>query len=161
VTALSGGSLAVDAGAQHRFPLPPSLSGKRGWRRLVITLAWFSPIHPLSHRWRRAHLWFASPSSKLVKIDRTKLLERRDADWQAVQRGTLQHEVFEGEKAAAFVDGDDVLIHVSCRADAKELTDRVPYTLAVTMEVDPAIGIDIYTEVRDRVLTRVPVLATG
>lgn len=160
VTALAGGALAADTGAEYRFPLPPSLSGKRGWRRLVVTLAWMTPIQPLNHRWRRAHLWFSSPQSKL-SVGSNKHLERRGADWQAVQRGTVQHEVFEGEKAAAFVDGDDVVIHVSCREDAKILSGEVPYALAVTLEVDTRIGIDIYSEVRERVLSKVRVAAGG
>lgn len=160
VTALAGGTLAAEAGAAFRFPLPPSLSGKRGWRRLVVTLAWITPIHPLNHRWRRAHLWFSSPQSKL-SVGSNRHLERRGADWQAVQRGTVQHEVFEGEKAAAFVDGDDVVIHVSCREDAKVLSGEVPYAIAVTLEVDEAIGIDIYAEIRERVLSKVRVAAAG
>jgi hypothetical protein len=78
-----------------------------------------------------------------------------------VQRGTVQHEVFEGEKAAAFVDGDDVVIHVSCREDAKVLSGEVPYAIAVTLEVDAAIGIDIYAEIRERVLSKVRVAAAA
>lgn len=158
VTALAGGALAKETGAEHRFPLPPSLSGKRGWRRLVVTLTWISPVHALSQRWRRAHLWFSSPKSKL-SIGSGNLLERRGADWQAVQRGTVQHEVFEGEKAAAFVDGDEVVIHVSCREDAAVLEDAVPYALAVTLEVDESIGVDVYTEVRARVQNKLRVAA--
>lgn len=158
VTAIAGGTLAAETGAEHRFPLPPSLSGKRGWRRLVVTLAWMTPVHPLNHRWRRAHVWFSSPKSKL-SVGSNKHLERRGADWQAVQRGTVQHEVFEGEKAAAFVDGDEVVIHVSCREDAAVLADVVPYALAVTLEVDDAIGVDIYTEIRERVKNKLRVAA--
>lgn len=154
VTALAGGRLAIDTGAEHRFPLPPSLSGQRGWRSLAVTLAWMTPIHPLNHRWRRAHLWFTSPQSKLP-VGSDEHLQRCGADWMAVQRGTVQHEVFEGEKAAAFVDGDEIVIHVSCREDAKVLTDTIPYALAITLEVADAIGIDIYTEVRARVLNKV------
>lgn len=160
VTALAGGTLAAEAGAEHRFPLPPSLSGKRGWRRLVVTLAWMTPVHPLNHRWRRAHVWFSSPKSKL-SVGSNKHLERRGADWQAVQRGTVQHELFEGERAAAFVDGDEIVIHVSCREDAAVLADAVPYALAVTLEVDEAIGVDIYTEVRERVQNKLHVAAGG
>lgn len=160
VTALAGGTLAAETGAVHRFPLPPSLSGKRGWRRLVVTLAWMTPIHNVNQRWRRAHLWFTAPESKL-HVGSNKHLERRDADWQAVQRGTVQHEVFEGKKAAAFVDGDEVVIQVSCREDAKVLTERVPYGLAVTLEIEEGIGIDIYSEIRERVLSRVQVQAGG
>jgi len=154
VTALSGGQLAKDHGAEHRFPLPPQLSGKRGLRRLVVTLAWMSPINPRNHRWRKAHLWFKTPSSKL-QIGSNKHLERSCGDWQAVQRGTVQHEVFEGQKAAAFVDGDDIVILVSCREDAMALSDAVPYSLVVSLEVEEGIGVDdIYTEVRERVRSR-------
>jgi len=155
VTALSGGQLAKDQGAEHRFPLPPQLSGKRGLRRLAVTLSWMSPVNPRNHRWRKAHLWFKTPSSKL-QIGSKKHLERSHADWQTVQRGTIQHEVFEGEKAAAFVDGDDILILVSCREDALGLSGEVPYALAVTLEVEEGIGVnDIYTEIRDRVQARI------
>jgi hypothetical protein len=159
VTALSGGSLSAEAGSLHRFPLPPSLSGKQGWRSLTVTLAWFSPIHTLNERWRRAHLWFKSPDSKL-KIGSKAQLERSGADYHAVQRGTLQHEVFEGEKVSAFVDGDTMTIHVSCREDAGPLTESIPYALAVTLEVDPSIG-EIYSEIRDRIEIRERVVATG
>jgi hypothetical protein len=159
VTALAGGSLRAEAGALHRFPLPPSLSGKQGWRSLAVTLAWFSPIHTLSERWRRAQLWFKSPDSKL-KIGNKEQLERSGADWQAVQRGTLQHEVFEGEKVSAFVDGDAIAIHVSCREDAGPLTESIPYALTITLEVDPAIG-DIYAEIRDRIQIRERVAAAN
>lgn len=160
VTALAGGTLTAEAGAEHRFPLPPSLSGKRGWRRLVVTLAWMTPVHPLNHRWRKAHLWFESPASKM-SVGSSGNLQRRDAHHKAVQRGTVQHEVFEGNEAVAFVDGDEVLVHVSCRPDAKPLEFEVPYALGVTLEVDDAIGVDIYTEVRERVQNKLRVAAGG
>jgi hypothetical protein len=159
VTALAGSLIRRDQGIEHRFPLPPSLSGRRGWRRLVVTLAWLTPVYSLSHRWRRAHLWFSSPSSKL-QVGSSKHLERTASDWQAAQRGTVQHEVFEGEKAGVFVEGDDIVVQVNCREDAAVLTDAVPYALAVTLEVSAELGIDIYTEIRDRVRGRTPIAPT-
>jgi len=105
------------------FPYPPSLSGKQGWRSLAITLGWFSPIHTLSERWRRADLWFKSADSKL-KVGSKGQLERSGADWHAVQRGTPQHEVFEGEAVSAFVDGDAIIVHVSCCEDAGLLREN-------------------------------------
>jgi hypothetical protein len=154
VTGIGAGALAEDEGAEHRFPLPPSLSGKRGLRRLAVTLAWFTPVNPLSHKWRQAHLWFETPKSKLV-------IRRIGPDHHAVQRGALQHEVFEEEAAAAFVDGDDIVVRVSCRQDAPGLQGKVPYAVAVTLEVADSIGIDIYAEVRQRVRQRLQVQAGG
>lgn len=144
VTALGGGSLQADQSHVHRFPLPPSLSGKSGMRRLTTTLAWFTPVNPSHQAWRRADLWFSPPADPLKVV-------RQEADWRAVQRGTLQHEVLEGTRAAAFVDGDHMEIQVSCRSDAGALEDAVPYVLAVTLEVADDIGINIYNEVRTRV----------
>jgi hypothetical protein len=150
VTALGGGSLKVDQSHIHRFPLPASLSGRTGWRRLTITLAWLTPVNPQHRTWRRADLWFSPPTAVLD-------LSRQQADWRAVQRGTVQHEVLEGKRASAFADGDNLEIQVSCRADAGTLEDEVPYGLVATLEVAEEIGVPIYEEVRDRVRARVRV----
>jgi len=144
VTALSGGRLGNDQAHVHRFPLPPSLSGQRGWRRLTITLAWLTPVNPAHQNWRRAALWFAPPKD-LLRV------ERQQAHWQAVRRGTVQHEVLEGTRASAFVDGVNLEIQVNCAADAGALEDTIPYALATTLEVAEDIGVPIYEEVRVRI----------
>ena len=146
VTALGGGTLGQDESHIHRFPLPLSLSGRRGHRRLIITLAWLSPVNQRHQAWRRADLWFAPPQDILR-------LSRQQADWRAVQRGTLQHEILEGERAGVYVDGANLEIQVSCRAGAGALEDEVPYALAVTLEVAEELGVDIYEEVRAAVHT--------
>jgi hypothetical protein len=144
VTALGGGQLQAEQAHVHRFPLPPGLSGQRGWRRLTITLAWLTPINTSHQSWRRADLWFTPPNGPLQ-------VKRQQAEWRTVQRGTVQHEVLEGGRAAVFVDGDSLEIRVSCRPDAGALEDPVPYALATTLEVAEEIGVDIYNEVRVRV----------
>ena len=141
VTALSGGVLKKDQSLVHRFPLPSSISGKRGYRRLTISLAWLTPVNPRHQRWRRADLWFAPPHEALR-------VKRRQANWQAVQRGTLQHEILEGEDAAVFEDNKHLEIQVSCRADAGTLEEAIPYALITTLEVAEEIGVEIYDEVR-------------
>lgn len=149
-TAISGGVLAKDESHIHRYPLPPSLSGQRGRRRLVVTLAWLTPVNPRHQSWRRADLWFAPPKDPLR-------VERQQADWHAAQRGTLQHEILEGDEAGVFVDGTQLEIQVSCRADAGELEENVPYALVTTLEVAEEIGVPIYDEIRVRVRQRIPV----
>jgi hypothetical protein len=153
VTALSGGHLGIDEAHIHRFPLPPSLSGRRGERKLYITLAWLTPVNPWHQRWRRADLSFSPPLDALR-------VSRQQAEWRAVQRGTIQHEVLQGDRAAAFVDGDNLDIHIGCRADAGALEEEVPYALVVTLEVAEEIGVPIYEEVRVRVHARIPIAAT-
>lgn len=153
-TAISGGILAKDQSHAHRYPLPPSLSGQRGHRRLTVTLAWLTPVNPRHQAWRRADLWFAPPENPL-RVD------RQQADWRAVQRGTLQHEILDGDDASVFVDGDNLEIQVSCRADAGELEERIPYALVTSLEVAEDIGVPIYGEIRERVRARVEVTPSG
>ena len=144
VTALGGGTLGQDKTHIHRFPLPPSLSGWSGHRRLIITLAWLSPVNPRHQAWRKAAISFEPPEMPLQ-------VKRKQADARAVKRGTLQHEILEGNKAGAFVDGNSIEIRVSCRADAGILEDEVPYALAITLEVADTLNVDIYSEVRTAV----------
>ena len=149
-TILGVGSLTDGRADVFRVPLPPSLATQTIWRRLTVTLAWNSPINPRSRKYRNAHLWFSPTGDKLR-------VKRKDAGWQSVRRGTLQHEVLEGESAPVFADGDTIAVHVNCRADAGKLTRRVKYALAVTLEVNEGINVPIYEEIRTRLRTAVSI----
>ena len=153
VTVLGFGKLDDNEGAVFRFPLPPSLSAETVARRLTITLAWLSPTRGTRQNYRIAHLWFDSKYELAPK--------RKFADHRAVQRGTVQHEVLEGNKAMAFQDGKTIAIKVNCRADAEKIPDLIPYGLAVTLEVAESVALPIYEEVRERLAVRVPVQEIG
>ena len=144
VTALSGGELGEDESHIHTFPLPPSLDGLSTHKRLTITLAWLTPINPRHQAWRRASLWFDPPTDELK-------VTRQQADYRAVRRGTLQHEILEGRAAADFGQGGTLAVQVSCRADAGTLEETVPYALVTTLEVAEDLTLDIYDEVRTAV----------
>jgi hypothetical protein len=154
VTLLGCGSL--EDGQAHVFslPLPPSLSGEAVVRKLTITLAWMSPLAFGTQKYRCAHLWFGPSGYREVVPDRAFY------DHRAVSRGTVQHEVFSGEKAAIFQDRDVIGINVNCREDAPSLKASVAYGLAVTFEVEEGVAIPVYEEVRSRVRARVEVQPT-
>ena len=144
VTVISASEIGDGEGHVYDLPLPPSLSAVVGLRRLIISLAWLTPINPQHRDYRRAGLWVSTPESPLQA-------GRTCADWQTVLRGTIQHEIFEGGAAVAFVDGANVRIKVNCRADAGHLEDRIPYALAVTLETAEALRIPVYEEVSERI----------
>jgi hypothetical protein len=148
-------------GHVYRIPLPPSLNGIRAWRRLTVTLAWLTPINAQDRRYRRAHLWFdlnvptkEGDSTKLVDSMRLLKVDRCEANSQAARRGTVQHEILEGEKAAVFAEDDELLLKVSCRADAGNLAVSVPYALVVSLEIAPGLDVPIYDEMRVRLRPR-------
>lgn len=160
-TLLGYGELLDGKADIYMLPLPPSLASKTVKRRLCITLAYFSPVVPKSWKYRTAALWFEVLNNGAT----VKLAEdRQDADWQAVRRGTVQHEVFEGERAEPFIDGATIQIKVNCRKDAGNIEAPVPYGLSVSLEVAEGTDthIPVYDEIKSRIATRVrPMVATS
>jgi hypothetical protein len=149
-TILGYGEL-LDGGAHiYQLPLPPSLSSQREWRRLTITLSWVTPIFPNNQKYRGASLWFEANNGFIG-------VKREDADHNAVRRGTVQHEVFEGTEATPYVDGDNLSIKINCRADANTFTEPIRYGLAVSLEVKETVDIAIYEEIRARIATEIQI----
>jgi hypothetical protein len=151
VTALTAARLGADEAHAYRFPLPPSLASVTARRRLTLTLAWLTPINPAHRAYRRAAL-----AVEPVGLPQ-QLVARGDVDYQAVRRGTVQHDVLEGHRAVPYAPDQAIELVVSCRADAGELAVEVPYALFVTLEVAQAVGLRIYEEVRQALRVPVPV----
>lgn len=139
-TVVGYGELPAGAAHQFEFPLPPSLSGQQVYRRLTLTLAWLTPTVSGNHRYRSAALWFTPPLDELQ-------LDRVECDWQAVQRGTVQHEIFEGQRATAIVQGQGLEFTINCRQDAGGVTESVPYGLVASLEVAEETQLPIYQEI--------------
>lgn len=152
-TLLGFGALSDDQAQVFRLPLPPSLASINQWRRLTVTLAWLSPISAKTQKYRTASLWFEMINNGLAS-------SRSDADWQAVRRGTVQHEVFEGQSAEPLIDGDVIEIKVNCRNDAGKIQNPVAYGLAVSLEISEGVDIAIYDEIRTRIIPAIQIEQT-
>ncbi|MCC6553916.1 MAG: S8 family peptidase [Polyangiaceae bacterium] len=145
----------------YRVPLPQSLNGKKTWRRVVVTLAWFTAINPFHEDYQRGDLWFTPyqipsptrPEKKEGEIGRLLKVQRTGVNWQSVRRGTVQHEILEGEAASVF-DEDALCITVNCRDVAGD-PGWIPYGLAVTVEVAESAVVPIYDDIRSRLQVKV------
>jgi hypothetical protein len=144
------GELKHDEALEFRAPLPPCISAQTIKRRLTITLAWLTPVNVRNSKYRSAKLWIDPPKDAYG-------VSRANCEWNHVRRGTLQHEVLEGQDALAFVDGKEVVFKVNCSKDAGTLSDSVPFALCVSLEVTEGLTLPIYQEIRDRVSIRVGV----
>lgn len=145
----------------YNLPLPPSLSAQREWRKFTVTLAWLSPVASTTQRYREAQLWFDFEDGKK---SRKKLSDKLrvtgiDSDSDATRRGTVQHEVFEGESAVAISDGDTLQIKVNCRKDARKIDTPIAYGLVVSLEVAEGVNLPIYNEIRTRIAPAVEIRA--
>lgn len=148
-TLIGTGELKDGEAHDFRVPLPPSLNAQMVKRRLTITLAWMSPVNPRHARYRAARLWIKPPHDGL-NVSRVN-----HRDWQRVQRGTVQHEVLEGESAIAFVEGTDMVFKVNCAEDGGKLLAPVAFALCVTLEIGAGVELPIYQEIQQQVSTRV------
>jgi hypothetical protein len=155
-TVMGCGEIGENQVHEYRFPLPFGLSGRKVWRRMVVTLAWFSPINSAHRNLREAKLEL-QPAGKWREMELG--LSRQEADHNHVLRGTVQHEILEGEdQITAYQEDGHILLHVTCKADATErLDDAIPYGLAVTLEVAEDVNIPIYQQIRTRIKQQVAI----
>lgn len=149
-TLLGFGQLEDEEAHMFTLPLPASLGARREWRRLTATLAWMSPVAASTQKYRAAGLWFEVDSNVIAA-------DRSEVDTKASRRGTVQHEVFEGDRAVAITEDTNLTIKVNCRKDAAKIQSPVPYGLAVTLEVAEGIDIAIYEEIRTRIASAVEI----
>lgn len=146
---LGWGVLLPDQAHLYRVPLPLSLNGVAGWRRVTITLAAIGAMNSANHKYRKTQVWFdvLDPDGYCTAL----AVNRKEADWQAVRRGMLQHEVLDGNHASVFGEQGVAQIQVNCRTDAGGRQDLVRYGLVVSLEVAPETNLPIYQEIRNRI----------
>ncbi len=149
-TLVATDALGADEQAIFEIPLPEGLRASTHWRRLRLTLAWFSPINPRHRAYRRARLALEIPktSRKLLEVERAQVTN------DAVVRGTVQHELLDGSAAPVFGDDDRFQVSVTARAGAGTLEDEVRFGLIATLEAAAEAGIAVREQMRERVRLR-------
>jgi hypothetical protein len=144
ITLIGIGSLKKDEGDVFHLPLPVDFSSQLVKRRLTVTLAYISPTSPDRQLYRTAQLWFN------VEDEKGLVPDRQNTEWQAVRKGTLQHEIFIGENPVVWND-DDIIIKVNCKEEAGKFKESIPYCLFVSFEVAEGLNIDLYTKVATKI----------
>ena len=162
VTAIGCGRIRKDQ--SHHYELPFSDIDLPGgdYMRLIVTLAWFTPVNPQHVGWRKAGLRFEFSKASNGILKRSA----RSYDWQQVKMGTVQHEVFENRRKRR-TRFDNMKVEVDCAERARSLDEDVPYGIAFTLEIAPPEQAgdrsllqeaDLYQQVKERL--RQPVTPT-
>jgi hypothetical protein len=155
-TLLGGGLIAPGQTWLYEIPIPRLLHAQRCWRRLTVTLAWLTPTNPLDRRYRAIAVSFVPPTGAKSAL----LVSRNQVHGLAVGRGTVQHEVLEGDASVMDVGTDARLqIPVTCLTDASAIqsVEAVPYALAVSLEVAPKTQLRIFEAISQRIRAAVRV----
>lgn len=139
------GDIEEDKQDVYVVPLPPSLEGVTEFRRLTVTLAWFSPTSTRHQAYRSAVLeaWPGGDKDFSLAVRRVTA----QPNHQAVDRGTVYHCVFEGKAAIAFIDEGFIKVRVTCRSQTGRFYDSIPYALTISIETAIDSKIAVYDEI--------------
>jgi len=160
ITLLGYGELEKENAHVYSLPLPYSLSKEKYWKRLTVTLAWISPLNMTSNKYRKSQLYFDShsPSTLTKQIEIPLNLERTNVGYEISKKGTVQHDILEGEEADTFLENDVLKIKINCKEDAAGLKkEKTKYGLAVTLEVNENIQIPIYEEILQQIKQKIKI----
>lgn len=157
-TVVGYGELQSGKAHIYKLPLPEALDNQQVKRRVTVTLTWMSPIAAQNQKYRKARMWFEFTENKDIAPKRIDV-----ADASAPKLGTLQHEVFEGEKRYPLPLVDPCLgIKVNCADDAGDFKEPIKYAIAVSVEMAYGVQLglfvrNIYDEIRERLLVKNPI----
>ena len=147
VTLIGFGDIAQDKAFIYSIPIPIEFHEKSLKRKLTVTLTYLSPIHPSSIKYREKQVWVT------INNGNSLIGSRAEYDYHAVQRGTLQHEIYENDSIEVWDIDKSIELKVNCRGCASENNPEmlIPYALFATVEMAPDCGVDVYQKVVDKV----------
>lgn len=166
VTLLADDLIRHDELHEYKLPVPSAMINNREIRRVTMTLAWSSPIDPVTNRYRGVLAEIVDRDGKRKFWDGFNGLKNEDGSTKiigpvidATRRGTLQHIVLEGKKLIKAAPSNDIFIGVQARADLTAFANaEIPYALAITLEMGQPVRQDIFADVVTRIRAkRVPV----
>lgn len=150
-TVLYVGNLGANEQTRLSFPLPNGLQ-ERGLKRVTATLAWLSPVNWRHRQYRCAALDFSKPTGF------TDLGAALDVGSDRSKRGTLQHAVWEVNRAIGLGAGNAIDLTVHCKEQAGGLNgERVDFAVVLSLWVAPTLNVDVYTQVQQQIAARVAV----
>jgi hypothetical protein len=138
----------------YRVPLPQCLERVVEPRTVIVTLAWLSPVSNAHLDYRRAQLLVDAPNHREA-IGVRRLVGQQPSD-HASKRGSLIHEIYEGDDAVVFIEDGHLVLRVWCREkpSSLRLRESIRYGLAITIEA--GLALPVYQQV---VRLRTPVRA--
>ena len=150
VTLIGYGDIKQGQAFVYSLPLPFDFHTQKYKRKLTVTLAYFSPTRASSIKYREKQVWFTINEGKNIAGGRAEY------DNNAVQRGSLQHEIFESDSIEVWNEENALEIKVNCRGDASDKDEDVliPYAVFATYEMAPEYDIDVYQAVVEKVHLR-------
>lgn len=138
---------SISAGELHeyRIPIPASMRPTRELRRMIITLAWNTPVRStVLYREIQLDIVDEKGGKKFWK----SLGNALQPSASSMAKGTVMHFVLEGSKIPRKAEAEDLFIGVQARALHKEgQIEPAHYGLVVTLELANSVrSVDLHQE---------------
>ncbi len=162
VTLLADDTIQPDQLHEYRVPLPSAMLGRREVRRIVLTLAWTTPISVTTAMYRGATLKIVDEDGKQCYWKGVGRTDVNQPNSSILDKGSLFHIILEGRSLTRRgVDGRGIFIGVQCRSLHRQFADeKIPYALAVTLEMAQSQRTNIHQEVSQAIRARTKPIRT-
>ena len=151
ITLLGEGEIRVNKRHPYFVPLPRELSARADVRKIIMTLAWMSPIRPGSQNYRMVGLDIVDDNGSRDFWSGVKRVASIQPPEYLGRKGTLIHSVYEGDQPEPIVAGAGITFNVQASSRLTGVSKMdIPYALAITIEVASSLDADIYQSVRQR-----------
>lgn len=148
------GSIGAAQEQELLFPLPDGLNIREA-KRIDATLAWLSPVNWRHRQYRRASLAFVKPTGSIPKLQTPSGLP---SDTTTRGASTVQHQSWELSSAFGAGQGSNMVVRVKCFEQAGGLAgQQVDFAVALSLWVAPTVNVDVYSQVKTQIETRVAV----
>ncbi|MGA1799306.1 S8 family peptidase [Sphingomonas sp. 4RDLI-65] len=153
ITLLADDLIEPDTLHEYRIPVPRGMLNNRELRRMTMTLAWSSPIDPISQRYRGVLVELVDEGGKRKFWDGLKAPKGvLQPAVMASRRGTLQHIVLQDKKLMKTAADGGIFVGVQARSDIAEFArSSVPYAMALTIELAQSVRQDVFADVEARI----------
>lgn len=154
------GKVKKDRGAIFKMPLPPSLSGDKIHRSMLVTLTWFSPVEPTRARYRLAALEaLAAEDDNNEDKDWYIAMKSEPPPLPLIKRGTVwsRRLIHKRVHTPEYDHRATLPIRVQCRDASGGGLDQdldISFAIAVTLEVAASAEYDVREEIRNQLMIR-------
>lgn len=143
------GTIGREKRVKVLLPIPSCLGQARD-RRIVATLAWFTPINVRRSAYRSVRLELQEPKDIKTKLAVDPSGKQPDAN--QVKRGTVISRSWEGDEAAVIDEKNVIEIYIQRQEDSGiTIDEEVAFGLALTIEM-PGVN-TVYDQVVDMLKT--------
>jgi hypothetical protein len=154
ITLMADDQIKSEQRHNYRLPIPTSMINTRDVRRIIMTLAWTTPVTNRSIDYRGVILQLFDSNRKSAFWEGVKRREIKQPNSTTASKGTLIHAVLEGKKLVTNDQGE-LIVCVQAAPTRKEFAEvEVPYALAISIEMAQTLKSRLYAEVSAEIRAR-------